>query len=782
MGMQIADEPSHPTFPLLALPAGVLAKHVWPHLGPWARAQLRGACRELKETADEQLPAHEPIKVSLTVQEVAAWWKQHQLVAAQQKTGAMGGHQRVKTKQQQQQQQQASSLAKPSGTLKTIKIISTAPLFPCCISIPCTVYNGHNCPGDLPEDLIPMQQGSKSDLPDLAPLGHTLPAVRRLLVNFPQLTRLEVVVEERRADAESAPLTAQQLAAMVTFLCSPAPPAGPNSANSSPLMAAGMCATASAASHTQHPRITHFSLHSHSQSANVCNPAVITAIAASCPKLQHLSIRSHAAAEEASTEQWVAAVRKLPRSLLSMAIKVRGLTSAGISSAMGAATQLGKLRSLVVEVPGEVHAARLIPPPCLPTLHTLHIQPGWAKPIHALPSVLRRTAALRALAVPVPEPGLPGLGQLLPLVPGLLSLTLLPSASEPAAAQGGAQAALEAVAALPHLQRLHCAAPFVLDRLKHLPSLPEGLRQKLEAKVAGLRAVEVDCAMDLNTVDLQRLLTSGALAPGCTLVLGRWHGVDLSLDAPQTAPKLSGLPSYAIAWRVEPGMEPLPGMCRVSVWDADIAPDLQASTAAVIRALPGVHLQGRLVELLQAAAVDAGRRLKGIAAGGDGPRAAAAGVVVQAGAAPAAAVAAEVPRWAWLLAALQGTEALLLDLQYHQDRVVLENLGALLAAPEIPMSQSGRTAALNSAGGASAAARTSTALPCLARVVLTDVHSMPPEQAAPALRDLLSLSPRQLSVQLVAVEGKQQAVRELLRHVRPLVPHPDALTLLHASA
>jgi hypothetical protein len=40
---------------LFLLPAGVLAKHVWPHLGSWACTQLRATCRQLHAVADGAL-------------------------------------------------------------------------------------------------------------------------------------------------------------------------------------------------------------------------------------------------------------------------------------------------------------------------------------------------------------------------------------------------------------------------------------------------------------------------------------------------------------------------------------------------------------------------------------------------------------------------------------------------------------------------------------------------------------------------------------------------------
>lgn len=157
------------------------------------------------------------------------------------------------------------------------------------------------------------------------------------------------------------------------------------------------------------------------------------------------------------------------------------------------------MRRLHVEAPGEVHASALVPPPCLPALTHLHIQPGWAKPLHGLLPLLRRAPCLRALALPVPEPGQPGLGAVLGLVPGLTSLVLLPSASEPSAAQGGPQAALEAVARLPALTHLHCGVGFLLDGVRYLGRLPAGLRERVAACAAGVAGVEVDGAVALPT-------------------------------------------------------------------------------------------------------------------------------------------------------------------------------------------------------------------------------------------------------------------------------------------
>lgn len=50
-----APEPSA-VLPLLHLPAGVVAHHVLPHLGPWALAQVRRTCHELRAAADTMLP------------------------------------------------------------------------------------------------------------------------------------------------------------------------------------------------------------------------------------------------------------------------------------------------------------------------------------------------------------------------------------------------------------------------------------------------------------------------------------------------------------------------------------------------------------------------------------------------------------------------------------------------------------------------------------------------------------------------------------------------------
>lgn len=45
------DEAPQPLL-LLSLPELLLANHVWPHLGPWAQAQLRATCRQLRAVAD----------------------------------------------------------------------------------------------------------------------------------------------------------------------------------------------------------------------------------------------------------------------------------------------------------------------------------------------------------------------------------------------------------------------------------------------------------------------------------------------------------------------------------------------------------------------------------------------------------------------------------------------------------------------------------------------------------------------------------------------------------
>lgn len=61
--------PEHVHLPLLSLPQEVLAKHVWPHLGPWAHAQLRLTCKELKGIADSVLA--DTIAVVVDAQQVA---------------------------------------------------------------------------------------------------------------------------------------------------------------------------------------------------------------------------------------------------------------------------------------------------------------------------------------------------------------------------------------------------------------------------------------------------------------------------------------------------------------------------------------------------------------------------------------------------------------------------------------------------------------------------------------------------------------------------------------
>lgn len=45
----------HKPSALLSLPPAVLSAHVWPHLGPWARAQLRATCKALQSEADRLL-------------------------------------------------------------------------------------------------------------------------------------------------------------------------------------------------------------------------------------------------------------------------------------------------------------------------------------------------------------------------------------------------------------------------------------------------------------------------------------------------------------------------------------------------------------------------------------------------------------------------------------------------------------------------------------------------------------------------------------------------------
>mmetsp|Transcript_18145 Transcript_18145/g.45734 ORF Transcript_18145/g.45734 Transcript_18145/m.45734 type:complete len:775 (-) Transcript_18145:1922-4246(-) len=563
---------------LLALPPTVIAKHIWPHLGPWSRAQLRATCRELRALADDMLP--ETITCVMDPKDLpapaAATTTSVPAAAAaaakdvQQASAAIANPDAVSVQLQPKRRALFGGSARdssPTAIAPASRRTSTEAAHRGCLPcFPRMRACSRGCATSPPRGASAAPSRRSTAQPDAADSdsAQALGAVAGLLARSTYVKGVDLVVSgslprnSGGADGEGiADAAASVSAAIMKLGC------------------------------VSYQRLTRLHLHCrlhHCFNSVSCTPGVLRAIGTACPKLRVLSLHwSLPAGSE--REAWEGAVRTLPATLEEVEWDARGSASgAALTQLLGAATQLKSLRSLKLTASEEMDAAPLA---ALAAHGLTCLQLDSFKSETAnLSAVLGACgASLKSLALNMPR------STTLPLVLDsarhVTHLTVF--AGRPGADWRGA---LDSLAAHTAITSLCLRDVNLLEHLcRDLEPQPERARDAFAPRhdLAHLRRLKFG-AYFVAADDLDRLLSSQVLHPQCEVVLR--GSLNVQGLAPEVGRRLGAALARTRCGTLFGGDAVTPGTLRVAVFNSDVqhGEEVEAVQAlcALLPALRGV--------------------------------------------------------------------------------------------------------------------------------------------------------------------------------------------------